>query len=173
MTNLIPQFKNIKAFVFDIDGVLTSGQVMVTEEGHMLRSVHIKDGFAIQHAVKSGYIVAIISGGKSEGMRLRFEGLGVSYIYMGQSEKLTAFHDFQQKVGLEEIEMAYMGDDLPDLPVMRKVGLSCCPKDACQDVLQEAQFISQVKGGMGCARDLIERVMRIQETWHNDETHRW
>lgn len=173
MGQLIPVFKNIKAFVFDIDGVLTDGQVLVTEEGHMLRAVNIKDGFALQHAVKSGYWVGIISGGTSEGMRLRFEGLGVQHIYLGQSEKLTALTDFLQKTGLKKEEIAYMGDDLPDIPVFHEVGLSCCPKDASADALQSAQFISNVSGGRGCARDLIERTMKIQETWHNDETHTW
>ena len=101
MSNLIPLFKQIKAFVFDVDGVMTPGQVLVTEEGYMLRSVNIKDGYAVQHAVKSGYHVAIISGGKSEGMRKRFEGLGVQHIYLGQQEKLGAFADFLKNTKLK------------------------------------------------------------------------
>jgi len=173
MSNLIPLFKQIKAFVFDVDGVMTPGQVLVTEEGYMLRSVNIKDGYAVQHAVKSGYHVAIISGGKSEGMRKRFEGLGVQHIYLGQQEKLGAFADFLKNTKLKPEDVAYMGDDLPDVPVLEKVGLACCPKDACSEVLQVAQFISQVRGGEGCVRDLIERTMKLQDSWHNDETHKW
>ncbi len=173
MSNLIPLFKQIKAFVFDVDGVMTPGQVLVTEEGYMLRSVNIKDGYAVQHAVKSGYHVAIISGGKSEGMRKRFEGLGVQHIYLGQQEKLGAFADFLKNTKLKPEDVAYMGDDLPDVPVLEKVGLACCPQDACADVLQVAQFISRVRGGEGCVRDLIERTMKLQDSWHNDETHKW
>jgi 3-deoxy-D-manno-octulosonate 8-phosphate phosphatase (KDO 8-P phosphatase) len=173
MSNLIPVFKEIKAFVFDVDGVMTPGQVLVTEEGHMLRSVNIKDGFALQHAVKTGYHVGIISGGKSEGMRKRFEGLGITHIYLGQQEKVTAFQDFLQKTGLTAAQVAYMGDDLPDVPVLEHVGLPCCPKDACGDVLEVAHFVSQAAGGHGCVRDLIERTMKLQDSWHNDETHKW
>jgi len=173
MSNLIPIFKKIKAFVFDVDGVMTPGQVLVTEEGFMLRSVNIKDGFAVQHAVKSGYHVGIISGGNSEGMRKRFEGLGVTHIYLGQQEKVSAFGDFLEKTGLMAEQVAYMGDDLPDVPVLQKVGLGCCPKDASADVLEVAQFVSQVSGGHGCVRDLIERTMKLQDSWHNDETHKW
>ncbi|MDG1746642.1 MAG: HAD-IIIA family hydrolase [Bacteroidia bacterium] len=173
MANLIPKFKEIKAFVFDVDGVMTPGQVLVTEEGHMLRSVSIKDGFAVQHAVKSGYVVGIISGGKSEGVRKRFEGLGVPHIYMGQGHKMEAFRDFCKKANISPDQVAYMGDDLPDIPVMNEVGLSCAPNDACSDVIDVAMYISEVNGGQGCARDLIERTMKLQGTWFNEETHKW
>ena len=173
MSNLIPQFKQIKAFVFDVDGVMTPGQVLVTEEGHMLRSVSIKDGFAVQHAVKSGYVVGIISGGKSEGVRKRFEGLGVQHIYLGQGHKMEAFQDFCEKANVSPAQVAYMGDDLPDIPVMNVVGLSCAPNDACSDVIDIVSFISEVSGGQGCARDLIERTMKLQGTWFNEETHKW
>ena len=173
MSNLIPIFKKIKAFIFDVDGVMTPGQVLVTEEGQMLRSVSIKDGFAVQHAVKSGYYVGIISGGKSEGVKKRFEGLGVQHIYLGQGHKIKAFKDFCKKVGVAADEIAYMGDDLPDLPVMQEVGLPCAPNDACIDILQVASFISEVKGGEGCVRDVIEKTMKIQNTWFNEETHKW
>ncbi len=173
MSNLIPVFKQLKAFVFDVDGVMTPGQVLVTEEGYMLRSVNIKDGFALQHAVKTGYAVGIISGGKSEGMRKRFEGLGIQHIYLGQAEKSEAFNDFLQKTGLNAESVAYMGDDLPDVPLLNKVGLACCPKDACSDVLEVSHFVSAIAGGQGCVRDLIERTMKLQDSWHNDETHKW
>ena len=130
MTNLIPIFKNIKAFAFDIDGVLTQGDVLVNEEGQMLRSVNIKDGYALQHAAKQGYAIAIISGGKSEGMRKRFVGLGISHIYLGQEHKEAAFADFLTKTNLTATDVVYMGDDMPDIPLLKQVGLSCCPKDA-------------------------------------------
>jgi 3-deoxy-D-manno-octulosonate 8-phosphate phosphatase (KDO 8-P phosphatase) len=173
MTNLIPQMKEIKAFAFDIDGVLTKGDVLVNEEGQMLRSVNIKDGYALQHAVKQGYPIAIISGGKSEGMRKRFEGLGLQHIYLGQEHKEAAFADFLSKVNLQPQQVAYMGDDMPDLPLIQQVGLGCCPKDAAIDIKDIAQYISPNNGGEACVRELIERVMKIQNTWFNEDSHRW
>lgn len=173
MTNLIPYFKNIKAFAFDIDGVLTQGDVLVNEEGQMLRRVNIKDGYALQHAVKQGYAIAIISGGKSVGMRKRFEGLGVQHIYLGQDHKEAAFADFLAKLNLEASEVAYMGDDMPDMPLLRKVGLSCCPKDAAVDVKEICAYISPFNGGEACVRELIERTMKIQNTWFNEDSHSW
>jgi 3-deoxy-D-manno-octulosonate 8-phosphate phosphatase (KDO 8-P phosphatase) len=173
MTNLIPQMKEIKAFAFDIDGVLTKGDVLVNEEGQMLRSVNIKDGYALQHAVKQGYPIAIISGGKSEGMRKRFEGLGLRHIYLGQDHKEAAFADFLSKVNLQPQQVAYMGDDMPDLPLIQQVGLGCCPKDAAIDIKDIAQYISPNNGGEACVRELIERVMKIQNTWFNEDSHRW
>jgi 3-deoxy-D-manno-octulosonate 8-phosphate phosphatase (KDO 8-P phosphatase) len=173
MGNLIPKLKEIKGFIFDIDGVMTPGQVLVTEEGHQLRSVNIKDGYAVQHAVKQGYTVAVISGGKSEGMRKRFEGLGVKWIFMAQSHKEDAFYQVCSQSGLKPHEFAYMGDDMPDMPVLGLAGLSCCPKDACSDVLDVCEYISDLEGGKGCVRELIEKVMKIQQTWYNDDSHRW
>lgn len=173
MTNLIPQMKEIKAFAFDIDGVLTKGDVLVNEEGQMLRSVNIKDGYALQHAVKQGYPIAIISGGKSEGMRKRFEGLGLQHVYLGQDHKEAAFADFLTKVNLQPHQVAYMGDDMPDLPLIKQVGLGCCPKDAAVDVKDIAHYISPNCGGEACVRELIERIMKIQNTWFNEDSHRW
>ena len=121
--NLIEHFNRIKAFIFDIDGVLTNGQVLVTEEGHMLRSMNIKDGYALQHAVKQGYPIAIISGGKGSGILERLKGLGIQYIYLGQSHKIEAFEEALHAWQLSPEEVAYMGDDYPDLPVLARVGL--------------------------------------------------
>lgn len=171
--NLFEQLNQIKAFVFDIDGVLTNGQVLVTEEGQQLRSVNIKDGYALQHAVKLGYKVAVISGGKSQGMRHRFEGLGLHDVYLGQSHKEAAYAEFKAKHGLSDAEIAYMGDDMPDIPLLQQVGLPCCPADACLDVLQIAVYISPLSGGSGCARELIEQILKVQGTWHHEESHRW
>lgn len=173
MASLIPELKKIKAFIFDVDGVMTPGQVLITEEGHMLRSVNIKDGFAIQHAIKAGYKIGIISGGKSDGVRKRFEGLGVEHIYLGQKEKVNAFNELVKAWGVDHSEIAYMGDDFPDIPVLELAGLSCCPKDSAVDVLDKCDFISPINGGQGCVRDLIEKTMKIQGSWFNDESHRW
>ena len=173
MENILEKFKQIKGFIFDIDGVLTNGQVLVTEEGHMLRSMNIKDGYALQHAVKQGYPIAIISGGKGSGILERLKGLGIQYIYLGQSHKMDAFEEARHAWDLQPHQIAYMGDDFPDIPVMQLVGLPCCPADACQEVKNIAQYISQTKGGMGCARELIEQVMKAHQTWYNNNSHHW
>ena len=173
MSELISLFQQVKAFVFDIDGVLTPGDVLVTEEGHQLRRVNIKDGYALQHAVKQGYPIAIISGGKSEGMRKRFEGLGIPYIFLGQQHKEAAFETFLNQTGLTAADIAYMGDDMPDLPLLKRVALPCCPQDAAIDIKECATYISPIAGGQGCVRELIERVMKIQNTWFNEDSHHW
>ena len=167
------KLRDIKHFIFDIDGVLTNGQVQVTEEGHMLRTVNIKDGYALQHAVKCGMQVAIISGGKSTGMRLRFEGLGLQNIYLGQSNKVNAFEELKEKWGVNDTQIAYVGDDMPDLPLLKKAGLSCCPADAAADILEICELIIHVNGGMGCARFVLENAMKLQGTWHNEDTYSW
>jgi 3-deoxy-D-manno-octulosonate 8-phosphate phosphatase (KDO 8-P phosphatase) len=173
MENLIPKFKNLKGFIFDIDGVMTNGQVLVNEEGHMLRAVNIKDGFAVQHAVKLGYLVAIVSGGKSVGMELRFKGLGVEQIFMGQMHKVEAVTEIIKNSGFSAEEFLYMGDDMPDMPVLKMVGIAACPKDAASDVLNICDYISPISGGDGCVRDVIERTLKIQQTWNSDSIHHW
>jgi len=173
MSDLLQAMQRIRAFVFDIDGVLTAGSVLVNEEGHMLRSVNIKDGYALQHAVKCGYPVAIISGGNSEGMRLRFAGLGISDIWLGQAHKTDAFSAFLKKYALEPQQVSYMGDDMPDLPLLQVAGLAACPADAATDIRAVCTYIAATAGGKGCARELIEKVMKLQQTWWNGESHRW
>lgn len=165
--------KDIRTFIFDIDGVLTSGSVLVTEEGEMLRSVNIKDGYALQHAIKQGYKIAIISGGSSEGMLLRFKGLGITEIYLGQKNKLDAFHKILVDFGVSAEQVAYVGDDMPDYPVLKLAGLPCCPADAATDIREICQYISNVKGGYGVARDILEKAMKTQGTWWNNDTHSW
>lgn len=170
---LLDKLKQIKAFAFDIDGVLTKGQVLVTEEGHMLRSVNIKDGYALQHAIKQGYPIAIISGGKSMGMHMRFSGLGLTDIFLGQSHKEEAYAAFLRKYQLQTEEVLYMGDDMPDLPLLRKAGIAACPQDATMDVRAVCAYISAISGGEGCVREIIEKVMKLHGTWWNDDTHHW
>ncbi len=165
------QFSNIKAFVFDCDGVMTNGTALITETGEGLRSFNIKDGYAIQHAVKKGYPIAIISGGKGMSIEHRFKGLGVKDIYLNQSHKVETFFNFCKKYNLETKDVAYMGDDMPDIPILKICGTACCPKDACNDVLEICTFISSKNGGKGCARELIETTMRAQETWLNETSH--
>ena len=163
----------IKAFVFDVDGVMTDGSVIATEDGQFLRNFNIKDGYAIQHAVKSGYKIAIISGGKSAGIIKRFEQLGVLDIHVGQQNKDNAFNGFIEKYKLKIDEILYMGDDMPDYNLLLKVGVSACPKDAATDILSICKYVSPFNGGKGCVRDVIEKTMKIQSKWWNDEVHSW
>jgi len=171
--SLFEKLKSVSTFIFDIDGVLTAGNVLVTEEGHMLRTVNIKDGYALQHAVKQGYNIAIISGGSSEGMLQRFRGLGIKEIYLGQKNKVAAFEKVCLDFGVTADDVAYMGDDMPDFPVLKLAGLPCCPADAAEDIKEICKYVSPVNGGLGCARELLERAMKIQNNWWNEETHTW
>lgn len=165
--------QNIRTFIFDIDGVLTSGTVLVTEEGDMLRSVNIKDGYALQHAVKQGYNIAIISGGNSKGMYHRFHGLGINEIYLGQKSKTETFLKVIENFNVLPENVAYIGDDMPDYPVLKLAGLPCCPADAAADVRAICQYISPVAGGQGVAREILESAMKLHGTWWNEETHTW
>jgi len=165
--------ENIRTFIFDIDGVLTSGSVLVTEVGEMLRSVNIKDGYALQHAVKQGYNIAILSGGNSQGMHKRFQGLGITEIYLGQKSKPAAFHKIIANFGVDAENVAYVGDDMPDFPVLKLAGLPCCPADAAKDIRDICTYISPVNGGLGVAREILEKAMKLHGTWWNDDTHKW
>ena len=167
------KLKHITHFIFDIDGVLTPGTVLVTEEGHMLRTVNIKDGYALQHAIKRGFKVAIISGGTSDGMRKRFEGLGLEHIYLGQGNKVKAFEELKNIWGVESEDIAYCGDDMPDYPLLKQVGLSTCPSDAATDIKDICELIIPHKGGNGCARFLLENAMKLQDSWMSNDTFSW
>ena len=169
--------KNISTFIFDIDGVLTDGSVILEPSGDQTRTMNIKDGYALQLAVKRGYKVAIISGGKNEIVRKRFSGLGIHDVYMGASNKLDSFDELKLTYGLENKEIAYMGDDIPDYEIMSRIGLPTCPNDAATEIKQISQYISPILGGKGCVRDIIEKVMRAQDKWFNpdinDEAKVW
>ncbi len=158
-------FSHIECFIFDVDGVLTNSDVLVQQDGKLLRTMNIKDGYAIRHAVEKGYKVVIISGGKSEGVRIRLQNLGVEDVYIGVREKMDVFDQIVDQYDLDEGHILYMGDDIPDYQVMRRVGLPCCPSDAVQEVKQIAQYISPLAGGKGCARDVIEKVLKLQGDW--------
>jgi 3-deoxy-D-manno-octulosonate 8-phosphate phosphatase (KDO 8-P phosphatase) len=163
--NYKEKLNNIKAFIFDVDGVLTDGRVLVTTSGEMHRSLNTKDGFAMKFALTNGYKIAIISGGTNEGVRDRFEELGVQKVYLGVHQKDDSFDDFVKENNLNSSEVLYMGDDIPDLSVMEKSGLSTCPKDAVTDVKDAADYISHKKGGDGCVREIIEQVLRVKGDW--------
>ena len=155
----------INTFIFDVDGVLTNGMITITTDGEMHRHMNVKDGFALKAAVTAGYKVCIISGGSNEGVRTRLSRLGIKDIYLGTHQKMIQFEEFCGKYNLSPDTILYMGDDVPDIPVMRRVGLSCSPQDACSDVTDGSDYISHVTGGNGCVRDVIEQVMRVQGKW--------
>ncbi len=163
-------FKKIKAFVFDVDGVLTDGRILATMDGELLRSFDSKDGFGLRMANMNGYHLGIITGGRSESITLRFKTCGIApeNIYKGSRDKMIDFRDFCQKHGLQPEEIMYFGDDLPDLPVMQASGCGVAPADAVQDVKEAADFVSPYAGGRGCVRNTIEMVMKIQDRWHLD-----
>ncbi len=159
---IMPQ---ISTFIFDVDGVLTDGTIQVLENGDMIRQMNIKDGYALKIAVDTGFNVCIISGGSSEGVRERLKKLGLTDIYLGAHNKIEQFNEITNKYNLKPEEILYMGDDIPDYPVMKLVGLACSPKDAVPEIQGISHYISQKNGGKGCVRDVIEQVLKVQEKW--------
>jgi 3-deoxy-D-manno-octulosonate 8-phosphate phosphatase (KDO 8-P phosphatase) len=155
----------IKAIIFDIDGVLSSETITLSSEGVPLRTVNIKDGYAIQLAVKLGLRIVILTGANVPSVRVRYEGLGVEDIYLGCAVKIETYNQLLEKYGLKDEEVMYMGDDIPDLEIMRRVGCPVCPKDACPEIKEASVYISDRIGGHGCGRDVIEQVLRAQEKW--------
>ena len=161
--------KNIRAVIFDVDGVLSCETIPLHPSGEPMRTVNIKDGYAIQLAQKQGLKIAIMTGGITESVRLRYEHLGVEDIYMGCSVKMTTYKMFMEKYGLYDDEVIYMGDDIPDYEVMRQCGCPCCPADASPDIKSISKYISRRNGGQGCGRDVIEQVLRAQGKWLSDD----
>ncbi|MFC4479860.1 KdsC family phosphatase [Flavobacterium chungangensis] len=156
---------DITTFVFDVDGVLTDGSVFVTNEGEMLRTMNIRDGYAMKAAIESGYHVCIISGGSNEGVRVRLRNLGVNDIHLGTPDKVKTFNAYCESNNIKPENVLYMGDDIPDFHVMKLVGLPTCPQDASPEIKTLCRYISHVKGGRGAARDVIEQVMKVQGKW--------
>ncbi|PID92152.1 MAG: 3-deoxy-D-manno-octulosonate 8-phosphate phosphatase [Bacteroidetes bacterium] len=173
MTNFKEGLKHIKAFAFDVDGVLSNPEVYLHPSGELMRSMNTKDGYALQYAVKRGYPVAIITGGNTESLVLRFRALGITDIYMSASYKPDNFKDFICKYGLEAGDVLYMGDDLPDYEVIQMSGVGCCPADAVEEIKAVAHYISPNRGGRGCVRDVIEQVLRLHGRWMDDESFSW
>ena len=155
----------VKAFIFDVDGVLTDGTLLALESGEQVRSFNIKDGFAMRHALRQGFKIAIISGRQEEGVRKRLLSLDVEDIYLGVSDKVAVFEEYLEKYGLRPEQIAYMGDDVPDLAVMQRCGVAACPEDAVPDVIWIANYISSRPGGKGAVRELIEAVLKLQGKW--------
>lgn len=173
MSSINFDLRKIKAFVFDVDGVLSSEVIPLDVNGDPMRTVNIKDGFALQLAVKKGYHVGIITGGYTNAVEVRFSRLGIEHIYMRSAIKKRDFADFLQKTGVAPEEVMFAGDDLPDFEVMQMVGLPVAPADAAPEIKAIAKYISQRKGGEGVARDVIEQTMKAQGVWICDEAFGW
>ena len=156
---------DIKCFIFDVDGVLTDGKLHVAGDGKLLRQVNAKDGYAIKLALEQDYKVCLITAGNDEGIKNSFRQLGVTDIYMNAWHKVEAFEEYIELYEINPEHIAYMGDDLPDIPVLKKVGLATARYDASFQVQEIADYVSQKKGGEGCVRDLVEQIMRVQQTW--------
>ena len=167
--NILSLFKPIKTFVFDVDGVLATSLVVVLQ-AEMARSMNTKDGFGLQLAIKKGYRVVIISGGKSEPVRERLAGLGIKDIFLGIHHKKEILLEYMLQHNLKWEEVLYMGDDIPDYSPMQLVGLPCCPADATDEIKQISKYISTINGGYGCGRDVIEKVLKLNGDWDLDTT---
>lgn len=171
MSNFKEDLTKIKAFIFDVDGVLSTEVLSLNTNGDPMRTVNIKDGYAIHMAVKLGFPIAIITGGDCENIKKRYERLGIEDIYMKSFNKLERFNEWIEKKNLKADEILYMGDDLPDYPVMKIVGVATAPADAAVEVKSLCKYISDKKGGEGCVRDVVEQVMRAQHKW--SVYHEW
>ena len=173
MTNYKAQLKKVKTFIFDYDGVLTEGTIIMTEQGEALRISNIKDGYALQLAVKMRYRIAIISGARSKSMEHRLKALQITDVFLGVGNKLETFHTYLRNNSIDPSEVLFMGDDIPDYQIMREVGMPTCPADAAEEIKKLARYISHVPGGKGCVRDVIEQVMKVQGKWMTDDAFFW
>ena len=162
---ILPQ---ITTLIFDIDGVLTDGTVTVYPNGELVRKMNIKDGYALKTAVDKGFNVAIISGGNSKSVKTRLENLGVKDIYLSTHDKVEKLYEYTDMHQIDLKNVLYMGDDIPDYPVLELVGLPTCPQDAAPEIKSVSKYISHKKGGKGAARDVIEQVLKVQGKWHKN-----
>lgn len=173
MTNYKDKLHEIKAFVFDFDGVMTDGSVWTYGDRETVRAGNSKDGYAIHYSTRQGYRIAIISGATTQSIDNRMEALGVSDIYTGCSNKLQVFQQFLDRYNLHPAQVVCMGDDIPDYEMMRHAGVAACPADAATEILQIADYISPFPGGRGCVRDIIEQTLRLQGTWFQQNALEW
>ncbi|MBQ3634750.1 MAG: HAD hydrolase-like protein [Bacteroidales bacterium] len=170
MKNFKELLPKVRGFAFDVDGVLSQTVVPMSVEGIPMRTANIKDGYVLQLAVKLDYHIAIITGGTSDAVRHRFSTLGIQDIFMGQATKIETYRAWRDRCGLTDEEVLYMGDDMPDIPVLKEVGVPTCPSDACIDVKEVCRYISPFEGGCQCVRDVMEQVLRSQGKWGYDHT---
>jgi 3-deoxy-D-manno-octulosonate 8-phosphate phosphatase (KDO 8-P phosphatase) len=166
--SLLELFKDITTLVFDVDGVLTDGSLLVLPNGVMARKMNVKDGYALQLAIKNGYRIVVISGGNSEEVMDRLHKLGVTDVFMKVTDKAKVLTEYVKNNGLKWSELLFMGDDIPDREVMKMVRVACCPNDAVQEIKDISAYISHLNGGFGCGRDVIEKVMKMRGNWKED-----
>ena len=155
----------ITTFIFDVDGVLTDGSLFIDNEGNLLRTMNVKDGYAMKVALNQGYNVCVISGGKNEAVKNRLVALGLNDVYLGANNKIQCMNEIIDKYQLTKDQILYMGDDLPDIPAMKMVGMPSCPQDAVPEVKAASFYISHKNGGKACVRDVIEQVLKVQSKW--------
>lgn len=167
------KMNRITTIILDVDGVLTDGSVALIPPDNMVRTMHTKDGFALQYAIKKGYRIGIITGGTSEMVRTRLQYLGIEDVFLRSSNKMEVYEKYQEKEGFKDEEVLYMGDDLPDYHVLERVGVSTCPKDAVEEIRGIVDYVSPVEGGKGCVRDIIEQTLKVQGNWFDKNNLEW
>ncbi len=168
MGNFKEDIARTEAFVFDIDGVFTDGSIIPLADGDYMRSYNAKDGYAVSYAIKHGYKIFIITGGRGDIVYKRFSYLGVTELHLGVSDKIAVLDDIIKRHGLNPDNIVFMGDDIPDLECMRTVGIPVCPADASCEIIEASRYVSEFGGGRGCVRDIIEQVLRAQDAWAKD-----
>jgi 3-deoxy-D-manno-octulosonate 8-phosphate phosphatase (KDO 8-P phosphatase) len=171
--NYKTKLKHIKAMAFDVDGVLTDGTVLLLPGQEPIRSLHSKDGYAVQVAVRHGFMLAVITGGTSQTVKDRLLNLGIQDVWLGSRHKIEAYEEWLAMYDLRDEEVLYMGDDLPDTEVLQRAGLSCCPHDSAPEIRALVDYISPLDGGKGCVREIIEQVLRAQGKWNLEEFRNW
>ena len=171
--NYKEKLKNITTIVFDFDGVFTDGIVYLLPPKEFLRTMNVRDSYAVQYAVKKEYRIAIITGGNSEMVTERMQYLGVNDVFLRSSDKVKVFENYIAEKGISAEEVLYMGDDLPDYHLMSRVGLSVCPNDAVEEIRGVVDYVSPIKGGQGCVREIIEQVLKAQGKWFDKDDLHW
>jgi 3-deoxy-D-manno-octulosonate 8-phosphate phosphatase (KDO 8-P phosphatase) len=173
MSNYKALLTKVDTFIFDYDGVMTDGKLILLHDGHPLRTANVKDGYALQLARRLGYRVVIISGGISKSVENRFDALRIEDVFLGVSNKIEVLQQYMKKNNLLPEQIVYMGDDIPDFKAMKKVGVPVCPADATEEIKNISVYISDKKGGEGCVRDIIEQVLKVQGKWMSEEAFTW
>lgn len=171
--NYKEKLEEIELFVFDYDGVFTDGIVLLMEDGSNVRQANSRDGYAVQWAIKQGLNVAVLTGGKEPAVKTRMELLGVKEIHLGCHDKLESLKELCNKLNISLDKVMYMGDDTPDYPAMKEVGLAACPYDAAVDILEIAHYTCPISGGRGCVRDILEQAMRLRGIWYSEKGYKW
>lgn len=173
MSNYKEKLLKVNTFIFDYDGVLSDGYVLITSDGDALRTANVKDGYAMQLAIKKNYRIVIISGGYSESMKRRLESLKITDVFLGVDKKIDVYNKYVAEHQLKPENILYMGDDIPDYEIMLQAGVPTCPADAVEEIKKLATYISHQPGGHGCVRDVIEQVLKVQGKWMNDDAYHW